>query len=34
MILTRENGMEHWWNYTDRGKLSMEDFWNDTDREN
>jgi hypothetical protein len=24
--------MEHWWNDTDRGKLSMEHWWNDTDR--
>jgi hypothetical protein len=26
--------MEHWWNDTDRGKLSMEHWWNDTDRKN
>jgi hypothetical protein len=24
--------MEHWWNDTDRGKLSMEHWWNHTDR--
>jgi hypothetical protein len=24
--------MEHWWNDTDRGKLSMEHWCNDTDR--
>jgi hypothetical protein len=24
--------MEHWWNDTDRGKLSVEYGWNDTDR--
>jgi hypothetical protein len=24
--------MEHWWNDTDRGKLSMEHWWNDNDR--
>jgi hypothetical protein len=21
--------MEHWWNDTDRGKLSMKHWWND-----
>jgi hypothetical protein len=25
--------MEHWWDDTDRGKLSMEHWWDDTDRD-
>jgi hypothetical protein len=24
--------MKHWWNDTDRGKLSREHWWNDIDR--